>query len=379
MKTASAPDALADAFDAPRQVGVFEQQFAVLVAEDDSLPAAHLFDPHRRVAVVPPRVGPAAVVFRGLVPRTRVGGYDVGVARPHFAGEALREFVESGFQPREFAFGVGVEAQTVSRVLERRVVAAEIDSLAVAHVGEAIGGHAAARAARDGAHGVFGVHLAELLRRGLVGRGVAVAEDHRFGIVVELASGVGEQQFVVFGKRHAAHQRVVQFTDDRMGLAVLDLRREAHLVALERDVEREAHVERHRLAGAEVGGVQAVVDHRDRVAPARDAGRLLVGQHFDLLGLLRVVVEAPEVVASGVVRPVSRFLMLVRRPRPSTVTCNLSLRSVLSFGAAPADGNSRMPVHASSNFTILFIVSSFVAARTPDAPRRAPAGLALAG
>ena len=128
-----------------------------------------------------------------------------------------------------------------------------------------------------------------------------MAENHRLGIVVELASGVGEQQFVVFGKRHAAHQRVVQFADDRMGLAVLDLRREAHLVALERDVERKAHVERHRLAGAEVGGVQAVVDHRDRVAPARDAGRLLVGQHFDLLGLLRVVVEAPEVVASGVV------------------------------------------------------------------------------
>ena len=57
------PDALADILDAARQVGVFEQQFAVLVAEDDSLPAAHLFDPHRRVAVVPPRVGPAAVVF----------------------------------------------------------------------------------------------------------------------------------------------------------------------------------------------------------------------------------------------------------------------------------------------------------------------------
>lgn len=343
--------------------------------EDDPLPAAHLLDPHRRVAVVPPRVGPAAVVLRGLVPRTRVGGYDVGVARPRFAGEAVRELVESRFQPREFAFGVGVEAQAVPRVLERRVVAAEIDSLAVAHVGEAVRGHAAARASRDGAHGVFGVHLAELLRRGLVGRGVAVAENHAFGIVVQLASGVGEQQLVVFGKRHAAHQRVVQFADDRVGLAVLDLRRETHFVAFERDVEREAHVELHGFAGGEVGGVQAVVGQCQRVAPARDAGRLLPGQHLDLLGLLRVVVEAPEIVAAGVVRPVSRFLMLVRRPRSSIETCSLSFRSVCSFGAAPAAGNSRMPVHASNNFTILFMcLFALSPHRAPDAPRRAPGG-----
>lgn len=128
-----------------------------------------------------------------------------------------------------------------------------------------------------------------------------MAENHAFGIVVQLASGVGEQQLVVFGKRHAAHQRVVQFADDRVGLAVLDLRRETHLVAFERDVEREAHVELHGFAGGEVGGVQAVVGQCQRVAPARDAGRLLPGQHLDLLGLLRVVVEAPEIVAAGVV------------------------------------------------------------------------------
>ena len=369
------PDALADILDAARQVGVLEQQFAVLVAEDDPLPAAHLLDPHRRVAVVPPRVGPAAVVLRGLVPRTRVGGYDVGVARPRFAGEAVRELVESRFQPREFAFGVGVEAQAVPRVLERRVVAAEIDSLAVAHVGEAVRGHAAARAARDGAHGVFGVHLAELLRRGLVGRGVAVAENHAFGIVVQLASGVGEQQLVVFGKRHAAHQRVVQFADDRVGLAVLDLRRETHLVAFERDVEREAHVELHGFAGGEVGGVQAVVGQCQRVAPARDAGRLLPGQHLDLLGLLRVVVEAPEIVAAGVV-PAGFEVPDAGQAAP---VVDRDLQFVIServlFRSCPG-GREQQDARACEQQFHHFVHVSLrvVAAPAPDAPRRAPGG-----
>lgn len=78
------------------------------------------------------------------MPRTRIGGYDVGVARPRLAGEAVRKLVEPGFQPRELTFGVGIEAQSVVRVLERRVVAAEIEALPVAHVGETVGGHTAA-------------------------------------------------------------------------------------------------------------------------------------------------------------------------------------------------------------------------------------------
>ena len=163
------PDALPDALDAPGQVSVLEEQLPVLVAEDDALPAPHLLHPHGGIAVIPPGVGPAAVEFRGLMPCARVGGNDVGVAAPAFTREAVGIFVESRLQTGEVPLPVGVEAQSVSRVLELRIVAPEIEPLALADIGEAVRGHAASGPARHGPHGIFGVHLSELLCRGLVG------------------------------------------------------------------------------------------------------------------------------------------------------------------------------------------------------------------
>ena len=202
-----------------------------------------------------------------------------------------------------------------------------------------------------------------------------MAEDHPLGIVVQLASGVGEQQFVVFGKRHAAHQRVVQLADDRVGLAVLELRCETHLVAFERDVEREAHVELHGLAGAEIGGVQVVVGQRDRVAPACDAGRLCVGQHLDLLGFLRVVVETPEVVAAGVV-PAG---LEVPDAGQTALVVDRDLQFVVAervfFRGCPG-GREQQDARACEQQFHHFVHVSLrvVAAPAPDAPRRAPGG-----
>ena len=96
-----AADALPDLEDVARQVFVVPQVLAVLVFEDDTLPAGHLPDPLRRVAAVPPGVGPGTVDTCGFGPGTAVRGQDRAVVAPRVAAAGVGVAVETGFQSLE--------------------------------------------------------------------------------------------------------------------------------------------------------------------------------------------------------------------------------------------------------------------------------------
>ena len=59
---------LSAVIDASRKVGVFAKVLAVLVLEDDALPAGHFLYPLRHILLVPPGVHPLAVDMRSLCP-----------------------------------------------------------------------------------------------------------------------------------------------------------------------------------------------------------------------------------------------------------------------------------------------------------------------
>ena len=194
------------------------QVFAVLVLEDDALPAVHLPDPLRRLAVVPPAVGPTAVDACGLGPGAAIGHEDGTVVGPDIPAAGVGIAVEASLQPREilpaprtarFPFRIG--AQAVPGLLQGSVVAAEVQAFRLTGEGETVGG----RVAR-----ILQVELPELLRRGHIG-GAAQGGEGLVRIIEQLAARVRGQQFVAFRQSEVAHQGIMELTHDGVRCAVL--------------------------------------------------------------------------------------------------------------------------------------------------------------
>ena len=118
--------------DAPRKVIEMAQVFAVLVLENDALPARHVLHPLGHGGVMPPAVGPAAVDTAGRCPVALVRHYDAGVVAPGVAAHGVRVAVEASLEPREVgslkADGsfVRIHPQAVPCLLEGGVVRAEV-------------------------------------------------------------------------------------------------------------------------------------------------------------------------------------------------------------------------------------------------------------
>ena len=120
---------------APGEVLIAAQILAVLVLEDDALPAGHVLDPPGDGSVVPPCVGPPAVDARGRGPVALIGHYDGCVVGPGVAAHGVGVAVESRLEMLEIsgdmAYGapVGIRPEAVPGLLERGVVAAEVQTV----------------------------------------------------------------------------------------------------------------------------------------------------------------------------------------------------------------------------------------------------------
>ncbi len=208
-------DLLAGAFDLAVQVVDREEMLAVLVDEDDPLPAFHEPDPIRDRPLMPPGIGPIPIDSRGFVPAPAIRGDDIRIAVPAGARDAIRILVEAPFQLIEVAFVIGIHSHPVDRVLERIVVTSEVEPLVLAGQCETIGCRCAGIAERSVAE--------ELGRRGIRGA-VADRVDAFLDVRPQLAATCRRQKHEVIGKLDIADQRILEFADDRMRLMVSHFR-----------------------------------------------------------------------------------------------------------------------------------------------------------
>ena len=271
------------------------QVFAILVLEDDTLPAVHFRYPGSRGLLLPPGVGPGAVDVCGLGPAAAVRDQDGAVVGPDVSATGIRIAVEAGLQPSEILPAprtallslTGISSQSVPGLLQRSVVAAEIQAFSVSDEGKTVGG----RVAR-----VLQIELPELLRRCHIkgpGRNVG---DRLLRVVEQLSAGMGGQQPEAFRQGQVSHERILQFAHDGVRLPVFHAGGEAQPAFLQRHSQLQAHLQRVSLAD------QPVIGDPDHAGLRRDR-RLLGGRrHFDFLSFQGVVIQAPESLPAGIVR-----------------------------------------------------------------------------
>ena len=113
-----AAHALAGLVNPAVEIRIFEEILAVLVLENHPVPALHLSKPLRTLPVVPPGIDPGTVNAAGHVPRSRIWGHDIGIARPGLTAETMRIFEETELQAVKLAVIPLVGPETVPGILE---------------------------------------------------------------------------------------------------------------------------------------------------------------------------------------------------------------------------------------------------------------------
>ena len=325
------------------------QVFAVLMFEDDSLPAGHVLYPLGYGGVVPPGVCPPAVDAAGCGPVAFVGDDYTRVVAPGVAVHGVGIAVEACFQ----VFEVGGYVTDGGR---RRCFAggsAQRNSARFARSGPSqrflrpcsartclrrappparvrgwtrpLGGAACFRfcsvrvgpqtvpgllkgcvvraevqavllthegeAVGGSVAGVLQVVLAELLgRRHIEGTGADVGY-RSYRIVENLPSGVCGKQFVSFRQLKVADKGILQLAYDGVWLAVLHRRSEPHHLAFGPNFQ----VQSERLS------VQTVIIETYRVAAGCNGRYAVCRPYLYLLAVGCIVVQPPQTGSAGVI------------------------------------------------------------------------------
>ena len=183
--------------------------------------------------------------------------------------------------------GAPVGAQPVPGILEGIVMGAEIQALVGPEQAEAVHEHLGA---------VLDVALAEKLLRTLVRRGLDRI-DGLLRVVEQHAARLRRVQFMVRRQMRAVHQRVMELTDDGMGLVVLQPGTETDFVRLQGDREGHPHVQFPPMR------TEGTVSQGNDPAVRRHLRPLLRAEDLNLLFIRGVVVETPQQRPSGIVLP----------------------------------------------------------------------------
>ena len=208
---------------------------------------------------MPPGVGPFSVDAGGLCPVSLIGHHYAGIIGPAVPAHGVWIAVEARFQVLEifsyvaYATLIRIGAESMPGLLQGCVVAPKIEAVLFSHKGKAVGG---------GVAGILEVQLAEFLGRGHIESPCVHVGDLPHGIVKDLASGMGGEEFVIGGDLHMADKGVLQLPYDCVGLVVLEGCPKADLPSFFPDAQVQAERFAPKCAVIYPDGISFLTYHR---------------------------------------------------------------------------------------------------------------------